>query len=161
MADVVAVADPRDLHVVEAAELLADRQQVSKGLAGVGVVSEAVDHGHVGVLREDFGVLVIEQPRHDPVDVAAHRAGGVFQRFAVTQLDVVGAHEDRVAAELRHPGLEGDPGARTRLLEEHAERLVGQSGVALAGLQIGRQREQRVEFVGRDIVDIEKIGRIH
>ena len=46
--DVVAVADEGDADAVERALLLTHREQVGQRLAGVLVVREGVDDGHVG-----------------------------------------------------------------------------------------------------------------
>jgi hypothetical protein len=49
---------------------------------------------------------------HDAVDIAREHAGGVGDRLAAAELNVARREKQRVAAELPHPDLERDAGAR-------------------------------------------------
>ena len=107
---------PSPIHAyflsVDVAEVLADGEQVGEHLAGVQQIGEAVDHGHVGVLRQLLDVLVREGADHDAVDVAREHARRVGDRLAAAELDVARREKQRVAAELVGADLERDARAR-------------------------------------------------
>jgi hypothetical protein len=86
VADVVAVAEVRDAHVVEAAETLANRHDVGERLARVELVGEAVDDRDLGVLGQFVHVALRESANHDRVEVAREDMGRVLDRLPAAQL---------------------------------------------------------------------------
>ena len=75
-----------------------DGKGVGHDLHGVVIVSEAVDDGHVGEVREFQEVLVAVQARHDDVVELGHHARDVLCRLALADLNRVGVEVQRVAA---------------------------------------------------------------
>ena len=158
--DVVAVADVDELDVLEMAAVLADGERVGHALAGVVVVGEAVDHRDLAVLGEVLDVLLGEGADHDAVDVAAHHVGGVLDRLADAELDVVGVEEDGLGAELLDAHLEAHPGARRGLHEDHGDGAAGEQrvrdAVLLRVLELGGEVEQGDDLGRREVVDGEE-----
>jgi hypothetical protein len=70
----------------------------------------------------------------DAVEETRDHARGVLEALAAVELDFTGDERDRRAAELGHPGLEGEARAGRGLAEEQAEGLALEAAVALAGL---------------------------
>jgi ribosomal protein L10 len=68
-------------------------------LAGVVVIGEAVDDGHVAVLREVQDVLVTKDARHNDVIEAAENARDILGGLALAQLDGVRPEVKGVASE--------------------------------------------------------------
>jgi hypothetical protein len=129
----------------------------------VGVVGQPVYYRHRRVVSEIGQRLVVADAGHHRVDVTGERAGGVRDRFAPTQLRVVRTEHDRVAAQSGHSGLERDPGAGARVLEQHGESVIVETAhrfaAAVGALQRRGAVENRVDIV--DIVDIEHVvGRV-
>lgn len=61
------------------APALPDGHQVGQHLAGMGVVGQAVDHGHTGQLGKLFQIaLTVSAPDHAVV-VAAQHPGGILE----------------------------------------------------------------------------------
>ena len=130
MEDVVAVAHEREHEALEAAEPLAQGQQVGQGLAGVLAQGQRVDDRDGGLHREAFHDVVGGDAGHDPLDEPLQVVGDVADRLALAEAHVAGGEIDPVPAELGHAGLERDPGPQAGVLEEHrqgpaAERRVG------------------------------------
>ena len=99
------------------------------------------------------------------IDIAAEHLGGVGDRFAPPQLQIVHAEEERVPAELGHARLEGDAGARAGMLEDHAERFAGQIGMGLAAfvhpLELGGGFQHLGDFVRRQIGVVDQTAAAH
>ena len=87
--------------------------------------------------RQLLDQRVAEGARHDAVDPARQVARDVGRRLARADPDLLGAQQDRVAAELGHAGLEGHVRAQRGLLEEHRERAAAQR---LRPLALARRR---------------------
>src|ERR687884_216976 len=98
MGYVVAVADVGDLRAFDRIELLAHGHEIGESLARVVGVREPVYYGDVGRPGELFQVPVVEGADHDGVDVAGEYAARVGRRLAFTDLDLLGAQMERVAA---------------------------------------------------------------
>ena len=130
--DVVAVADEREHEALQPSEPLLHGEHVGERLAGMLAQGQAVDDRDVGLGGELQGDLVRTCPDHDRVDDPLEVAGHVTDALAGAEHGVVG-QVDGVAAELGHPGLEGDPCPQARLLEEHRQRAPGQRQDARAG----------------------------
>ena len=112
-------------------------------------IGEAIDHRHVGVLRELLDVLVRERADHDAVHVARQHARRVGNRLAAAELDVARREEERVSAELKRADLERHARARARLHEDHGERFSGERLlVVLPVAHAFGEVEQAVELVG-------------
>ena len=109
--DVVAIADVGEGEAGEFAEVFVNGHEVGHGLAGVGVIGEAVDDGDFGVGGEVFEFLVFEDTGHDGVDHAGENPRDIRNGFAGAQADFAGGDIDGVAAEMHHGGFEGDAGA--------------------------------------------------
>ncbi len=157
---VVAVAGVDELDALEPAAVLADGERVGHALAGVMSIGKAVDHRHLPVLGEVVNVLLGEGADHDAVYVAAHHVGRVFDRLAHSQLDVVGAQEHGLGAELLDADLEAHPGARAGLHEDHRHGPPGEHGVRLTpflqGLDLCGEVEQPLHGGRRQVVDGEE-----
>jgi len=97
-------------------------------------VAKRVDHRNRRVTGKLLDVGVREGSNRDRVDVTAEHHGGVADRLAAAQLEVVGAQVQRRPAEVRHADLEGDAGPRRGLLEDHPERAAGQDAMLLTRL---------------------------
>src|ERR1019366_5143166 len=142
------VADIRELEARQLPELLAHREVVRQGLARVKKVGQAVDDGDRRVAGELEDRVVRERAGHDAVDVSREDARCVRDGLAASDLDVARRQKLRRAAELGHPGLEGDARPRGRLLEDHGEDLPGErrSEIPRTRLHAGREGEE-----GRDV----------
>ena len=107
-------------------------------------VGEPVDHRHGGFQSQLDADLVGESANHDEVDPAREIARHVLDRFALADSDILRGEIDRVAAQLRHPGLEGYPRAQRGLLKDHRESAAAQVRMLQSGaefvLQARRQR---------------------
>ena len=123
---VVSVADKAHFESLELAPEFADSHEVGEHLTGVAVVGEAVDDGDRAVLGERLDLALGEGADHDCVDKARKHARGVFNRFAPADLQVVGAEEKRIAAELGHADLERNAGTGARFFKDHAECFAGE-----------------------------------
>ena len=81
--------------------------------------------------------------------VALEHHDGVLGALAVADLRGLGGEPVRVAAELRHAGLEGVAGAGRFLEEEHVERLGAQNLVVVdAGRHVALEAKRHVEQEG-------------
>ena len=88
--------------------------------------------GTVGGLGQLGDRLVGAGADRDRGHVAGEDARGVGDRLAAGELQLVAAQDDRRAAELGDPDLEGDPGPGRGLLEDERDRAAGQRRRALA-----------------------------
>ena len=149
MADVVAVADVGEAQAAQVAESRSQGQQVAERLDRVEAFGQAVVDRHGRAGGECFEIGLAGEPAGDAVDVAAHDVGGVGQRFAARQLQIVDAEKGRMAAELLHAGFEGVARPRARVLEDHAERLAEQQRMRRSGRPQRFQPERRLEQVSR------------
>ena len=86
--------------------MLLERQHVGDRLARMMLGREHVDHRHGGVLGELRSDLVGPGPDPDRRDVAREHIGGVADRLATAELEVVGPQHHWVPSELDDPGLE-------------------------------------------------------
>ena len=157
---VVAVTGVDELDALQTATMLEDGERIGHALAWVMRIGEAVDHGYLAVLGEVFDVLLGEGTDHDAVDVPAQHVGGVLDGLADAQLDVAGAQEHRLSAELLDADLEAHARTRARLHEDHRHSAPGKERMrraALLGvLERGGQVEQGDDFGGREVVDREE-----
>ncbi len=107
--------------------------EIGHGLAGVGVIGEAVDDGDGGVGGEVLEFLVFEDAGHDAVDHAGEDAGDIGNRFPRAQTDLGGGDVEGVSAEVIHGGFEGGAGAEGGFFEDAGEDFSGRNGVVAAG----------------------------
>jgi hypothetical protein len=158
--DVVAVTNVRELQPLEAAERLAQGQQVGERLARVMAGAEHVEDRDAAVRGQLLEHHVGPGAHAYRVDVAREHERRVLDRFAARQLHLVGAQDHRVPAELDDPGLERHAGARRRLLEdERHDPAFERARRPRRGLQLGRPAQQRVELVGGQLRAGEEVAR--
>ena len=128
--------------------------QIGEQLARMKQIGETVDHRHARLARKLDAGRMREGANHDEVDPAREVARDVLDRFALADTDILRRQINRMAAELRHAGLERDSRAQRRLLKNHRERLAAQVGMLESGLQLGlkprREREKTVELGARE-----------
>src|SRR5262249_6442176 len=154
--------DEGDPHAVEPAAALEEREAVGQHLTGVMEVGEAVDDRDARAGREVDDALMEECARHHEVDPALEVARDVASRLALAEPDVARREMERRATELHHADLERDPGAETRLLEDHRERPAEEERMRLPGAQIRLQasgESKNVLDLGRvQVGDAEKVA---
>ena len=102
-------------------------------------VAEPVDDGNGGLVRHLDRGLMREGANHYEVDGAREVARHILDRFALADPDVAGREVNRVAAQLRHPGFEGDARTQRGLLENHRESFAAQMRMLEADFQFGLQ----------------------
>ena len=116
-------SDVAELPAGKAALVLADGHEVGQNLAGMAVVSEAVDDGNGTAAGESLYLGLIKGADHDAVQIAAQDAGGVFNGLTAADLQILGGEEEGAAAQLIHAGFEGNSGTGGGLLENHTQGL--------------------------------------
>ena len=121
MGHVVAVANVAEIETSEMPLLLLDRDQIGDDLRWVVGIGEAVDHRHVGVFGESLHLSLLVGADEDAVDIARQHARRVLHRLAAADLQIAGAQEERLPAQLIHPHLEGHARARRGFLEDHRQ----------------------------------------
>ena len=156
---VVAVADPRDALPFPAAEVLLDREEVGEDLAGVGEVGEPVDHRNRGEPGQLLDLGVVVGADHDAVHVAREHAGGIGDRLAAADLDVLAGEEEGLAAELVGADLKGDAGPGGRLGEDHGQGFPGEGGLpVLLGLHPFGEVEELLDLRTAEVGDLEEVA---
>ena len=68
-------------------------------------------------------VVLAQDADDDRLDVARQHASGVGDGLAAAELHLRARQHDRLAAELAHGDVEGNPRARRGTVEDHRERL--------------------------------------
>ena len=143
--DVVAVADVGEPQAGEVAEALAQGQQVGERLAGMVERGQRVDHRHLGLLGQLGDGLVRAGADHDRVDVAREDPGGVADRLAAGELQLVAAQDDRRRrrARRRRPRRRSASGSRAfrrrgRCCGRRARRRRRRRGARLSARRPGR-----------------------
>jgi hypothetical protein len=158
--DVVAIPDVREPEALEAAERLAQGQEVGQRLARVVAGAEHVEHRDRAVFGELLEDGVGAGAHADGIDVARQHERGVPHRLAPRELHLVAAQDHRVAAELDDPGLERHARARRRLLEHERHDPFGERvRRARRGLQLARATQQPVEVVRGQLRSGEEVAR--
>ena len=158
--DVVAVTDVDEPPAVEAAEQLAQGEEVGDRLGRVGAVGQQVDDRDVDHRRHLLEGGVVEHARRDDRAEPGEGAGDVGDRLAHAEADLLGPHVDRVTAEADHGHLGGRPRAGRRLLEQQHDALAGQrrrDGRRVCLPPLGGV-EHRGELGGREVVDLEEVA---
>ena len=146
--DVVAVTQKSELDAGDRAQLFLNREAVGQPLARMEPVGQAVNDGDRSLPRQSDNHVVRERPRHDSVDQSLQVPRGVGDRLAHAHVDVVGAKENGVPAELGHPRLECDARAQARFLENHGECFARQRRERLLLLEPRFElRRQRQNFL--------------
>jgi hypothetical protein len=160
--DVVAVAEVGEAEAGEPSLALPDGLQVGKGLAGVGVVGQGVDHRDGAGPGEPLEVLLGEGAQHDGVDVTGQHRRGVLDGLAAAELGLAAGERQRVAAQLVDGDLEGDPGAGRWLLEDQRDGAAGEGRPRPpVGLVPVGAVEQRDQLIAADVVDGEEVTLAH
>jgi hypothetical protein len=158
---VVAVAEVGDADALEAAEPLPDGQEVGQRLAGMVVVGEGVDDR----LVRERGHLVEQRLRKrahdDRARVPGEDAGGVGDRLAAAELELVGPKPQRQRPEVLARRRERDACPRGRLLEEHRDRVAVERGLPAVrgGLHLGGEVEEHVELACIEVGDAKQVAR--
>ena len=130
--DVVAVADVGQRHAVEAAEVLAQRQQSASAWHGWWSSVSALMTGTAACSASSATSRWANVRIDDRLAVGREHAGGVGDRLAAAELELVGAQHDRQAAEPVDRRLERHARARGRLGE------VARDGIAVEGARASR-----------------------
>ncbi len=159
--DVVAVSDVGDAEAFERPEALAERLEVGERLAGMMERGERVDHRDARCCGQRFDGVMRAGPDDHPLEVAGENAGGVADRLAPTELELVGAKGDGMPAELGDPDLKRHSGARRRPLEEQRDRPALERRRALSRapsrLQLGRAIEKPLELRAAKLLTGEEV----
>src|SRR5258706_6234098 len=108
---------------------------------------------------ETLEYLLLEGAYHHDVAHARDHLARVLDRLAAPELRVPRIQIDRRAAELVHPGFEGEPRPRRRFLEDHRESPVLERPVALVALELvldpARAREQVLVLLAREVLELQ------
>jgi hypothetical protein len=108
---------------------------------------------------------MISCSNHHEVDHPRNDLAGVLHRLAASQLGVARVEVDRRAAELVHACLERKSGAGRAFLEDHRQRAIDQRVVRLialeAALDQARAFEQVLQFVAREVLELQKVLEHH
>src|SRR5262249_55827483 len=160
---VVAVPEIGEPQAIELAEALPEGEQVGERLAGMMPRRQAVDHRHARAARQLPYPLIGSGADHDAVEVAGEDPSCVGDRLSAGQLELVGAQDDRRRAQLRHPDLERDTGARRGLLEDQGHRPPHQSVGSLsplpAALELLGPFQQGQQLIPIDFLAGEEMAR--
>jgi hypothetical protein len=109
-------------------------------------IRERVDDRHGSRRREPLDVAVIKRADNQPVHETRQHLGGVLNRFAATDLDIVFVEEKRIPTEFMNADFEGDARAGRRFGENQSPRLsLQRSGRSLPparSLQLAGEGEQ-------------------
>jgi hypothetical protein len=121
---------------------------------------EHVEHGDRGVRGQLLEDRVVARAHADGVDMARENERRVAGRLVARELELVRPQDQRVACQLDDAGLERDPRARGRLLEQkrHVASLQGARGVR-SRFELERPVEQGVEVVGAQLGAGEEMPR--
>ncbi len=151
-----------DGHVGQASLLALDGQQVRQGLGRMKMPAVAgIDDRHGGSLRRHDGRALLGMPHGDDVHIAADRADGIADAFALGGGAGGGLGKAQHAApELQHGGLEAQAGAGARLEEQGRQLLVG------ADVFIGRvvrddvigHLDEVVDLLDAQIRDVDEVS---
>jgi len=160
--DVIPVPDERDHEALEPTEPLAHREDIREGLARMLSQRQAVDDRDLGLGRQLDRDLVRPRPDDDRVDEPIEVTGDISDALTLAEHHVMG-QVDRVATQLGHPGLEGDPRAQARLLEQHRQRPAGErrrdvpARRPVFALERRRRLEDTPDLIGRQIRHTQQI----
>ena len=156
------VADQRDAHAVDPAELVANRVQVEQRLRRVlaGPVP-GVDHGDAADRGRAPGRALFAVAEHDHVRVSADDPDRVLERLALggrrELARVVGPHG--LAAQPKHRRLEGQAGSRRGFVEEGRHHLAGHAADKALGLALDlvSARDQVFEQGARELLTLDHV----
>ena len=133
--------------------------QVRDRLARMVLCGEHVKDRNRRMLGKLGRDLVRSRPDPDRGGVAREHVGGVADRLAATQLQVLGAQHHRVPAELEDAGLERDSCARRRPLEDQSDRPPGQGFRAVgSSLELKRAVEHVLQICARELGSGEEVA---
>ena len=105
-------------------------------------------------------LVLVARAQADHRGVAGQDQRGVAHGLAARELQLVGAQDHRVAAELEHAGLERRARAGRRLVEQQRDRAALERPRGLRRrLQRRRAVQQQVEPVGVEFGAGEEVGR--
>ena len=162
MGDVVAaVADEGETAPDGVAERLLDGQQVGQGLAGMVLVGERVHDRNCRPPRQLIDCLLGERANHDRRHVPRQRAGGVGDRLASPQLQLLWRQRHRRRAEACNCRGERDACACRRLLEDAGDRLAAKGILAVGCVALHRRGEveQFAQLLGCQVGNASEVAR--
>lgn len=119
----IAVADEANGEIVEGTAFFLDGLEVGENLAGVFLVGESVDGGDVAEVSKIDDILLGEGADDRAVNHTTQDAGGIADRFAATELDIVCREEHDIAAQLADADFEADSCARGGLRKNESPDL--------------------------------------
>ena len=101
---------------------------VRQNLAGMEKIGrESVDDGHSRRRGEALDLGMVEGADNQPVNEPRKDPGGVLDRLALPQMNVIAIEEDRIASEFVDSHLEGYPGPGARFGENQGPGLAGEN----------------------------------
>lgn len=110
--------------------------------------------------------------RHDSIDHAPNDFGRVLERFIHSELDVLSAKEQRIAAQHRHRRLTRDPRPRAPLGEDERSSLAAKALADGAGtarfahpgavedLEAEGRAQEVCDLLGREVGEGEEVRRV-
>ena len=111
-------------------------------------IGEGIDGRNAAVIGECLYKALRTGADDGTVDHTAHDTGGVPDWLSAPELEIAGSEKHDGAAELTHPHLETDAGARRGFGEDHGPCLTGERlrfmGATL-GFQLLGQSDQRLD----------------
>ncbi len=156
-ADVVAVANPGNAEPFDRAEALPHRLQVGERLQRMRLVGERVEDRDRRRRSEHLELRMGVGANRDRVEVAGEHAGGVLERLAARELELVVRQVERGRAEVGRRDLERDTRPRRVLAEEQTEGAPFEQAVRLARallrLQLVGEVEHGLELGGGPVAD--------
>ena len=144
--------------------VLAHGQRIGQHLRRVELVGQTVVDRDAGILRQDLDQVLREAAVLDRVVHPPEHPGGVLHRFLVADLRSLGSEVGHVRALIVGRHLERAAGAGRGLLEDQDDlfllELLFLGPVALRGLQLGGEIEERDELLLREKPDVEEVGSL-
>jgi len=130
VADVVAIADVRELEAAKIAESFGEREIVGECLARMEFIRERVDDRNVRVSRQIFENFLLVDAGNDALDPAVEIAGDIGDGFACAEagLGLGVVEKDDVAAHALNAHVECDASAKGRLFENEGDEFSGERG---------------------------------
>ena len=127
---VVAVAHESDVESLGVPEFLDNGQRVRHALAGMVVIAQSIDHGNARPFGEFQHVGMLENARHQRLDVARKHARHVRDGLALAESDLAWGEVERVPAAMTHGHVKRDARPQAGFLEDHTQRLALENRLA-------------------------------
>src|SRR5580704_13814864 len=104
-------------------------------------IAEGVNYRNGGVCSHSDNRVLGESAKHNRVHPALEVVRNVAQLLSRAQWLLSLVHEERGAAQTRHPRFEGQPSSQRRLLKEHHHLLAGKRATKI--------RRPRLHYSGK------------